>query len=107
MDETGDTEREETGINMIPARRPAGAFGFDTSSPRGEGNLTINPMGYNMENPIMYPLIFDIVERDNRMPPTAYTGNYRPYGDLPIRQPLRPPPRRPEPPRDTGITQFE
>jgi len=99
-EETGETEREETGINIIPARRPAGAFGFNTSYLRGEGYGTINPMGNNPEQPINYPQIFAIVERDSRLPATAYTGGFRPFGNLPILPPIPPAIRD----SDTGAT---
>ena len=94
-EETGGTRREETGINIIPARRPAGAYGFETSYPTGEGYLTVNP-----EQPINYPQIYALVERDNRLPVTAYTGGFRPYGNINVRTPLRPPRRN----TDTGET---
>jgi hypothetical protein len=112
-EETGRTEREETGVNRIMderprimderprimAQRPRNAFGFDTSYRAGEG-ITINPMGYNREQPINYPQIYAIVERDSRMPVTAYTSGFRPYGNLSINLPMRPDRRD----TDTGAT---
>jgi len=93
-EETGETERGETGINRINDE-----IVFDTSFRAGEG-ITINPMGYNREQPINYPQIYAIVERDSRMPATAYTSGFRPYGNLSINLPMRPPRRN----TDTGAT---
>ena len=98
--ETARTEREETGVNIRFATAPAGAHGFDTSRRAGEG-LTINPMGYNREQPINYPQIYALVERDSRMPVTAYTQQgFRPYGYLSTTLPMQPTRRD----TDTGAT---
>jgi len=72
----------------------------ETSYRAGEG-LTINPMGYNREQPINYPQIYALVERDSRMPATAYTQGFRPYRELMINIPTRTTRRRDT---DTGAT---